>query len=134
MIIIVGCGKSKLKSRSRADELYQGSLFKKRISLARTITTDDQIFILSAKYGLVSVDQLIDPYELKMGQRGSITARMLSLQAKRLNIRGTIGILASGPYIIMAQQVFDNVKIITPPHLGIGKQMQWLDRQMKNRP
>jgi hypothetical protein len=44
------------------------------------------ILVLSAKYGLVGIDEVIEPYDVKMGDRGSVTAGQVAAQAAERGI------------------------------------------------
>lgn len=55
----------KLDRRAKARELYTSTLFKKAFAYAERLHPD-RIFILSAKYGLVDVDDEIEPYNLTL--------------------------------------------------------------------
>jgi hypothetical protein len=51
--------------RSKARNLYVSPLFRKNLQYALK-QQPDEIFILSAKYGLVSLDEEIEPYDLTL--------------------------------------------------------------------
>jgi hypothetical protein len=61
--------KSKQQVRSRAAELYTSTLFRLNLQYARQLTPD-AIYILSAKHGLLPLDQEIEPYELTLNRMG----------------------------------------------------------------
>lgn len=63
-IALIGCGKLKAPSACAAKDLYTGPLFR----TARTYAEKncDGWLILSAKYGLLEPDRIIEPYELKL--------------------------------------------------------------------
>jgi len=52
----------KLSQRAKAKDLYVSTLFKLNLEYAKKMEPDE-IFILSAKYGLLSLEQEIEPYE-----------------------------------------------------------------------
>lgn len=60
-VVLIACSKTKLCSEVPARELYQGASFKKSLQLAERHF--DDIFVLSAKYGVLPLDQEIAPYE-----------------------------------------------------------------------
>lgn len=62
-VVLIACGKTKAPIRSPARRLYQGDLFQKSLAYAERVLRPDAIFVLSAKYGLVPIDQSIGPYE-----------------------------------------------------------------------
>lgn len=49
----------------KAKEIYKGPLFKNSLCVATTLQPD-KIFILSAKYHLLALEQIIDPYDLTL--------------------------------------------------------------------
>jgi hypothetical protein len=61
-IVLISCVSKKLSHRARAKDLYISPLFKFNLKYANKLNPD-AIYILSAKYGLLSLDQEIDPYE-----------------------------------------------------------------------
>ena len=63
-IAIIGCSKSKQNYACRADEMYTGTIFIKSYNVAKQIT--DNVYILSAKYGLLKPDNIIEPYDLAL--------------------------------------------------------------------
>jgi hypothetical protein len=55
-------------------------------AVALTIAPAENIFVLSAKYGLVRLQDRLKPYDLKMGAGGGVDIRTVRRQAKRLGI------------------------------------------------
>lgn len=78
--VIIPCGGAKLEEPAPARELYTGSMFRDQLNTALTMTTPDQIRILSAKHGLLELDQIVEPYDVKMGQKASIATETLTAQ------------------------------------------------------
>jgi hypothetical protein len=68
-IVLISCVKKKLSYRARAQDLYISPLFRFNLEYARSLKPD-AIYILSAKYGLVSLDQEIDTYDLTLNTMG----------------------------------------------------------------
>lgn len=61
-IALIACTKSKMPYSCPAKELYSKSdLFRKEYIFAKTLA--DNIYILSAKHGLVSEDTILAPYD-----------------------------------------------------------------------
>ena len=85
-IVVIPCGGAKLTHPAPAAELYTGSMFQDALRTARMLTSDSDIFILSARYGLVTLDQILEPYDIKMGDAGSIHVDDVRLQADWYNI------------------------------------------------
>ena len=57
-VTLISCVSKKLDFKSKAQDLYQSPLFKKNLAYAKQINSDE-IYILSAKYGLLK----IEPYD-----------------------------------------------------------------------
>ena len=60
-IVLISCVSKKLDEKSKARDLYVSPLFKYNLQYAQLLCPD-KIFILSAKYGLLSLDDEIKPY------------------------------------------------------------------------
>src|SRR5450759_2994064 len=60
-VVLIPCVSQKLSHAALAKDLYVSSLFKFCLRYAKTLKPD-LIFILSAKYGLVALDQPLEPY------------------------------------------------------------------------
>lgn len=61
-IVLISCVSKKLPYRAKAKDLYVSTLFKLNLKYAEILEPDD-IFILSAKHGLLPLDKEIDPYK-----------------------------------------------------------------------
>ena len=64
---LVGCAAAKLRRPAPARDLYVSQLFKKAAAYAEANT--DRWYVLSAKYGLVAADDVIEPYDAKLGTK-----------------------------------------------------------------
>ena len=61
-IVLISCVSQKFSQRAKAKDLYISTLFKLNLKYAEKLEPDE-IFILSAKYGLLPLGQEIEPYE-----------------------------------------------------------------------
>ena len=61
-IVLISCVSKKLSRNAKAKDLYISTLFKLNLKYAEKLEPD-KIFVLSAKYGLLPLDQEIEPYE-----------------------------------------------------------------------
>lgn len=68
MIGLVACSSRKLGRAATARELYASPLF--RLSLADAERTCTAVYVMSAKHGLVTLDETIEPYDVKLAERG----------------------------------------------------------------
>ena len=64
-VVLIPCASKKLKQKSKAKDLYISPLFKLSLNYAKSLNPD-KIFILSAKYGLLDLEQEISPYDLTL--------------------------------------------------------------------
>jgi hypothetical protein len=63
-ITLVACSKSKASRKSSAAALYRSPLFRK--SLLYALSQSGTIYILSAKYGLLTLSETIEPYDVTL--------------------------------------------------------------------
>ena len=70
MIFIISCGKSKEKITMPAYKLYNGCFFKSCLKYALMFVNLDNVYILSAKYGLIGLREEIKPYKVSIVSAG----------------------------------------------------------------
>ena len=129
-IVLISCGKTKHHSRTKARELYRGDLFKKSMSYAETLNPEN-IYILSAKHGLVCLDDELDPYEQTLSKMPIAARREWSrhVTAKLeivTNIADDHFVLLSGD--MYRRYLVSNLIHYSVPMEGLpfGKQLSWL--------
>lgn len=92
---VIPCGGEKLPVGAKARDLYTGQMFRHtlaaavenaRLDVEGGYASATRVLILSARYGLVELDQQLEPYEQRMDQPGSIGALELAAQALTLGI------------------------------------------------
>ncbi len=66
-IVLISCVKKKLDHAAKAREMYISPFFKFSLAYAESLDPD-RIYILSAKYGLLKLDDRIEPYELTLNK------------------------------------------------------------------
>jgi cytoplasmic iron level regulating protein YaaA (DUF328/UPF0246 family) len=135
-ITLISCCGLKLQDPAPARELYQSTLFKKNLAYAER--TSDQVFILSAKLGLVKLDEVIEPYDFTLTQatrsfKRSWGASVAEQLFKELEADDTIQVLAGRSY---RDPLFEHIAtawVIDVPMagMGIGQQLGWLTDQLK---
>lgn len=69
-IVFISCVSQKLPHRAKAKDLYISTLFKLNLRYAEKLNPDS-VYILSAKYGLLNLEQEIDPYEQTLNNMGA---------------------------------------------------------------
>jgi hypothetical protein len=129
-IALISCGKSKLSEPALAHRLYTGNLFQKSLAYARRRNADT-IYILSAKYGLVEFDQLIEPYEKTLNRMSAAdVARWAADVLTQLRARTDF---TADRFIFLAGDKYRSLLIPHLKHvevplegLGFGKQLKFL--------
>lgn len=139
--VLIACSKRKWQGKWPASELYQGELFKAQLAYARQLgMEDDQIFVISAKYGLVRLVDELEPYNLMLGQMTPGERRVWGLWVEA-NLEETMPdvrkvILLAGrmyrealtPSLRAAGIAIDTA---VPPGLGYGQQVAWFKQQVE---
>ncbi|WP_414530309.1 DUF6884 domain-containing protein [Nodularia chucula] len=135
-IVLISCVSKKLTQRAKAKDLYISTLFKLNLQFARQCKPDF-IFILSAKYGLLNLDDEIDPYEMTLNKMSREDRTNWSAQVVRQ--LGSQADLIQDHFIILAGEKYRQFILpmlcfyeIPLKGLPIGKQLQQLKRSLKN--
>jgi hypothetical protein len=135
-VIVIPCGASKLTTAAAAGDLYIGSFHRACARAADALATPGAtVLVLSALYGLVTLDRVLDPYELRMGQPGSVTGDELRAQARTLGLdRATeVVVLAGAAYTTAARQVWPHASAPLEGAGGMGSQLQRLKALRERR-
>jgi hypothetical protein len=122
-VVLVGCGARKTSHPATAADLYTGTYFRACLSTALAIAPRDHVLILSARHGLLGLDDgPVEPYQLTLGQPGAVTAAQVRAQAAERGIGdGPVVALCGARYAALAAQVW--AQVATPlAGLGIGRQ------------
>ena len=127
---IIPCGAAKASAPSLAADLYTGSMFKFALSSVRAEAEatpgDVVVLILSALHGLVALDDVVAPYDLRMGQAGSITPEALRVQAALIGMDDADSVYTFLPAAYLAaidtalRPLFINVQDVYEAAPGIG--------------
>jgi hypothetical protein len=86
------------------------------------------VLILSGKYGLVRLTTLIDTYEMRLGQPGSVTTATLREQASAWGFINASAVIALGgaSYRAMARSVWPAATFPTSGARSLGDHMRLL--------
>ncbi|WP_335983058.1 DUF6884 domain-containing protein [Streptomyces sp. CA2R106] len=128
-VVVIPCSGAKLDRPAPAGELYRGSLHTMCRRAADALTADGgTVVVLSARWGLVPLAQVIAPYELRMGDTGAVTAAELRAQATRLGIDRAedVTVLAGAAYTTAARSVWSHAAAPLAGSRGIGEMRQRL--------
>jgi len=129
-IVLISCVSQKLPHRAKAKDLYISTLFKLNLKYANKLNPDG-IYILSAKYGLLNLEQEIDPYEQTLNNMRAIEVKQWASQVME-QIR-KITVVEETEFVFLAGVKYrkyllpqlNNVKIPLKG-LRIGEQLQRL--------
>lgn len=133
-LYLVSCVSKKLEVAAEAKDLYVSALFLK--ARAYVENRDERWFILSAKYGLVHPEQVIEPYNLTLNSMGVADRRLWSERVMaqiqpHLNDVSSVVFLAGQKYreLLELEVASLGVAVQVPMKgLSIGRQLNWLDR------
>ena len=137
-VCLVACVKKKRAHRSRAEHLYNSPLFRAASNYARQF---DGWWILSAKYGLLSPSDWVEPYDESLFGMTSTERRhwsmgvMYELDGQHMD-GDRVTILAGRKYReFIAPALVDAGFCVEVPMvgLGIGQQMSWLKGRVLDR-
>ncbi len=134
-IVLISCVKKKLAHKAKAGEIYISPLFRYQLAYARSLNPD-QIFILSAKYGLLSLETEVEPYEktlnkMKDFEKKLWAEKVVSDLKKKTNI-------TEDEFIILAGEQYRKYLVLQIKRYslplqgkGLGKQLQFLKNSVK---
>ena len=140
-IYIVGCGATKAPTAQPAELLYIGNHFQASLSYARAQAgAGDQVWIFSAKHGLLALDTPVAPYDVRWGHLGAITFSELRAQIQAQDwFRERLVLLCPARYATRLLDVYRDLHCEHAVHeapllgMGIGHQVVWLKRQGRGK-
>ena len=138
MNVFIGCVKSKKTRPCKASELYTSSLFRYSFRYALSLTTRDKIFILSAKYGLVKPDDIIQPYELTLNNMNKRQRQQWAYKVYKQLVQEGIDFdeeaifLCGKKYREFLMTKFTNAKAPLK-NLGLGEQLKFYKESLNEK-
>lgn len=136
-IVLISCVAKKAKEKSKAEDLYISPLFKKSLAYAKTLTTTDNIYILSAKHHLLALDKVIAPYDVslqkditKKEDRAKWGTKVIEELKKVANIgEDKFIVLAGKDYVVPIENSFSNLELPLKGK-GIGQRLKFLNEKI----
>jgi len=124
-LVVIPCGGKKADRTLPAHQLYVGSYFRACLNAALAITPAHRVRVLSARHGLLPLEQLIAPYELRMGQPGAVSVERVTQQARDqgLHDEAAVLVLAGRAYAALVRQVWPHAVDAFAGTAGIGEQL-----------
>lgn len=147
-LLILSCGGAKRAQAAPARDLYTGSLFRAGLRYTDAQVAKgkaDAIRILSAKYGLLELGQVIEPYDLWLGAiaRRKTTAKdwdvlVLQVRARLQELAPTtVTILGGELYVELVRMCAPRSATVQDPLKGFtqGMRLQWfrLQRELASK-
>lgn len=135
-VALLGCVAQKLDRPAPAAELYTSALFRRRLAWAERYA--DLAFVLSARYHLVELDRVLEPYDASLNtatkeERLAWAATVWSQLHQAVDVPAArFTLLAGKAYITHLRQWLRPTAAAceTPLHsMGIGQQLQWLKKE-----
>lgn len=129
-IVLISCVSKKLSHKARARDLYVSPLFRMNLQYAQQFSPK-RIFILSAKYGLVQLDEEIEPYDITLNrmslrEQKSWASNVASQLREYCDLDKDHFVILAGQkyrqYIVLDFKSYE----VTMAGLPIGKQLQFL--------
>lgn len=133
---LVACASQKLQQPAPARDLYVSQLFKKASAYAEL--TCDRWYVLSAKHGLLCPDEVIEPYDVRLGtnHRNSPPVHQWA-ERVREQLAAELAGMENVKIIALAGAQYRTVlhgsrweHEIPLEGLGIGQQLGWLTRKL----
>ena len=123
-VVVIPCSGAKLAHAAEAGHLYTGALHRHARRTADALTAHGgTVLVLSALHGFLPLTQVIEPYDHRWTDPGSIAEDQLRAQALELGLADAedVVLLTPGQYTQRAAAVWPHAR--TPlAHLGIGQQ------------
>ena len=128
MIVFVACGAKKRDVTCRAEDMYLGYYFRMNLIYAKKLCPA-KIYILSAKYGVLELDDIIAPYNRNLNacrkQERKEWAYICyqQLKSKNVNFDETAIFLGGQAYWQYLSKVFSN-KEVPFAHKKMGNKLR----------
>lgn len=131
-IVLISCVSKKLSYPAKAIEIYTSTLFKSNLKYAYSFKPD-YIFILSAKYGLLDLETVIEPYNKTLNtvsaEENRLWANMVISQlSEQVDLLNDHFIFLAG--LQYRKNLLKHLQSYEIPLEGLtfGKQLQFLKR------
>ena len=128
--MLLSCASKKALQKTKARDLYQSALFKSSLKFAESLKPDN-IFILSAKYGLLELEKEIEPYNQTLNKMPDKERKIWA--DKVISQLSNVADLKKDEFVFLAGDRYRSHLI---PHLtyydiplkglGIGRQLKFL--------
>lgn len=133
---MISCASRKLGQKAKAKNLYVSPLFKLSLKYAQLLNPD-RIYILSAKYGLVDLNEELEPYEMTLnamtsGEIKDWTKMVVEQLKDEVDFRNDEVVFLAGENYRKYLLPFFSHYQVPLKGLGIGRQLHFLKKALKN--
>ena len=134
-VILISCVSKKVQYPTKAENLYQSTLFKFALQYAK-MQNADRIYILSALYGLLELSDVVAPYEKTLNSMKEFEIKQWSEKVVDQIIQKGLD-LKTDQFIFLAgnnyrKYIIPNIQKISIPMKGlrIGEQLAYLKKEI----
>jgi len=134
-IVLISCASKKLAYKSKAEDLYISTLFRFSLAYAKKLKPD-KIFILSAKYGLLNLNDEIATYNETLNNKSvsdieTWAEKVVSKLGKIANLQNDIFIFFAGKKY--REYILPQIRYYKIPLKGlrIGEQLKFLKNKLE---
>ena len=134
-IILISCASKKLAYKSKAEDLYIITLFRLSFAYAKKLKPD-KIFILSAKYGLLNLNDEIATYNETLNNKPVSDIKMWAKKVvtdlgKMVNLKNDMFVFFAGKKY--REHILPHIKYYKTPLEGlrIGEQLKFLKNKLE---
>ena len=136
MNVIIGCTKKKQSYPCTVEEMYSASnIFRMMVKYAKDVLKADHIYVVSAKYHVLTLDEVIEPYDeyilnMSADKRQAFRKQLFyDLIDKGVDFDEHTVFLIGKHYIKGLTQYFTDYEWPTE-HYQFGQCKQWLKKQL----
>jgi len=134
-VALIGCAKSKRNGTCAVRDLYTSTRF--RMTLTYALATYDRVYVLSAKHGLLSLDDRIRTYDMTLltmtqAQRLAWSKRVIAQIRRHLPAGSRVDLYCGRLYREHLPSAGREYRFYAPLRgLPMGLQMAWLSKKLK---
>jgi len=134
-IVLISCASKKLAFKSKAEDLYISTLFRLSLAYAKK-SKPDKIFILSAKYGLLNLNDEIAPYSETLNDKPASdiktwAEKVVTDLGKMVNLKNDMFVFFAGKKY--REFILPYIRYYKIPLKGlrIGEQLKFLKNKLE---
>ena len=134
-IVLISCASKKLAYKSKAEDLYISSLFRLSLAYAKKLKPD-KIFILSAKYGLLNLNDEIATYNETLNNKSVSDIKIWAEKVvfklgKMVNFKNDMFVFFAGKKY--RENILPHIRYYKIPLEGlrIGEQLKFLKNKLE---